>query len=271
MKITIREVINVSKKKVICDTNVWYGYNQDKPTEISDDYILIPTSLTLVELATSEVMVHDIKLFQNTVKTIYEKCGPIIPSDPIDYVLSQQDQIYPTKDNVINKLLEGFSSLLDMKIDEKTVLDDDLKKKIIEQCKAYRKATGAFADFGNSKIDKIRKNINKGIGKKKHLEIDTTSQIKELVKSIFNEHTKDIEYTINWDKFDWGKIDLFMKVTESFLKKLETTNGMKIKANDEVDWLNMLYVSPDDKYLTLEGSWKDYIKNDDRIKHYLYE
>jgi hypothetical protein len=271
MKVKFKNVVKVDQTKVICDTNVWYGYNQGKPTETDENHVLIPTFLTLAELATSEVMVHDIKLFQDTIRAIYERCGPIITLDPIDYVLSQQDPSYPATDRGIKKLLEGFSYLLSIEIDDKAVVDDKLKKAVVEKCKIERKASVSFAEYANSKVDEIRNRINTGIGKKKHLEIDTTDINKEMMKSIFKEHVKGSEYTIDWDKFDWGKIDLFIKATEIFFKKVETTKGMKVNPNDAVDWLNMLYVSPDDKYLTLEGSWRNYIEEDDRIKHYLYE
>lgn len=271
MKVKFRNVVKVEQTKVICDTNVWYGFNQGNPTETDANHTLIPTPLTLAELATSEVMAHDIKLFQDTIRAIYEKGGPIITLDPIDYVLSQQDPKYPTTDRGIKKLLEGFSYLLSLKIDDKTIIDDQLRNAVVEKCKTERKASVSFAEYANSKIEEIRKNINTGIGKQKHLEIDTTDINKEMVKSIFNEHVKSSGYIIDWDKFDWGKIDLFMKVTEIFFKKVETTKGMKVNPNDAVDWLNMLYVSPNDKYLTLEGSWRKYIEEDERIKHYLYK
>ncbi len=271
MKVKFKHVAKESKTKVICDTNVWYGFNQGKPTETDEKHSLIPTSLSLEELASSEVMAHDIKLYQDTIKAIYDKCGPIITLDPIDYVLSQQDPKYPATDRGIKKLLEGFSNLLSLKIDDKTQVDDELKNKVIEKCKIDRQASISFAEYANSKIEQIRKNINTGIGKKGHLKIDTTDFNKEMVKAVFNEHVKGSGYTIDWDNFDWSKIDLFMKVTESFFKKVETTKGMKISPNDAVDWLNMLYVSPNDKYITLEGSWRKYIEEDDRIKHYLYK
>ena len=63
MKVTYNRVENITEIKVICDTNVWYGFNQGYPTEIKEGFTLTPTSLTLAELATSEVMIYDIELF----------------------------------------------------------------------------------------------------------------------------------------------------------------------------------------------------------------
>ena len=91
-----------------------------------------------------------------------------------------------------------------------------------------------------------------------------------MVKSIFNYHVKNRENQINFENFEWDQIELFITVTELYFKKAETTKGMKIKSNDAVDWLNMLYVKPGDKYLTFEKTWKNFIKTDSRICHYLY-
>lgn len=90
-----------------------------------------------------------------------------------------------------------------------------------------------------------------------------------MVISFLNNYTVQTNYKINWDKFDWSSIELFMIVTEIYFKKLETTKDMKVKGNDIVDWFNIMYVSQDDKYLTFDNKWRNYILYDDRIKHYL--
>ena len=92
-----------------------------------------------------------------------------------------------------------------------------------------------------------------------------------MVKSLMNHYTNKNDYKIKWDKFDWTRVELFMIVTEIYFKKLETTKGMKMKSNDMVDWLNLLYVSPDDKYLTFDDRWRNFILNDPRVKHYFYQ
>lgn len=124
--------------------------------------------------------------------------------------------------------------------------------------------------MGNDDLIELRKRINIGLGAKAHLEIDTSEINKEMMKSILGEYALTNNYKINWDKFDWSRIELFMTVTEIFFKKLETTKGMKIKANDIVDWFNLLYVSPDDKYLTFDDRWRNFILNDERIRDYMF-
>lgn len=267
-KVRIRKVYGKEKPHVICDTNVWYSIassNFSKP----DDVLLIPTAFSLEELATSTMMAKHTKYYQTVLNAIYKNCGPIIPENPFDFVLMNYDPNYVTNEEPTKQLLKGFSSLMERKIVEKDI-DEALKNKIIEDCENSRKPSSEFATLGNDELLAIRKRINTGVGKKEHLKQDPTIINREFVKQMFNGYASSKNYTIDWDKFDWSRIELFMIVTEVFFKKLETTKGMKIDSNDIVDWFNLLYVTPEDKYLTFEKKWRKYILNEESIKGYLY-
>lgn len=267
-KVRIRKVYIKEKPHVICDTNVWYemaSNNFKKP----DDVLLIPTAFSLEELATSTMMAKHPNFYQTVVKSIYNNRDPIIPENPFDFVLMHHDPKYITNEEPTKQLLKGFSTLMERKIDKKDI-DEDLRNKIIEDCENSRKPSNDFAALGNDELLAIRKSINTGIGKKEHLKQDPTLINREFVKFMFDSYASNKKYTIDWDKFDWSRIELFMIVTEIFFKKLETTKGMKIDQNDIVDWFNLLYVTPEDQYLTFENKWRKYIGDDQRIKHYLY-
>lgn len=157
-----------TKPYVICDTNVWYNLAQgsfEKPEEV----LLIPTTLSLAELATSEVMAHELKFYQDVINAVYKKGDQIIPIDPFDFVLSNHDPNYPIDNTIAKKILTDFTEILKRDIPEGAKLDEKLKEKIIKSCQERRCATGEFADFGIDKLGEIRKSINKGIGKKEHL------------------------------------------------------------------------------------------------------
>lgn len=269
-KVKFRYIEDKTKQYVICDTNVWYSLAQGKFEKL-DEVQLIPTLLSLAELATSEAMAYELKLYQDVLKTVYEKGGPILPTNPFDFVLHNHDPNYPLNNDIVKNILTDFTEVLRRDIPQEAELDEETKEKIIKSCQERRGATGEFADFGTDKLGEIRKNINKEVGKKEHLKIDPSEINKEMMKAVLNEHVKDLDYEIDFEEFDWNKIELFMTVTEIYFKKLEITKGMKMHPNDAVDWLNMLYVTPDDKYLTFEKSWRGYIENNDRIKHYLYK
>lgn len=267
-KVTIRKVYEFEKPLVICDTNVWYQIVNGKFNK-PEDVLLIPTSFSLEEIATSKLMVHNTKYYQDVLKSIYDNCGPIIPNNPFDFILNNLDGNFKLNDEKTELLLKGFSELLSRKVDD-VEIDEELKNKILKDCEDSRKPTFEFAHFGNEEIFSIRTNINKGIGIKEHLKEDSSEINKQMMIEFFNTYAKVKNYTIIWDKFDWNQIELFMVVTEVFFKKLETTKNMKIKPNDLVDWFNLLYVTPKDRYLTFDDRWRNYILEDDRIKHYLY-
>lgn len=267
-KVTIRKVYEFKKPLVICDTNVWYQIVNGKFTK-PEDVLLIPTSFSLEEIATSKLMVHNTKYYQDVLRSIYDNCGPIIPNNPFDFILNNLDSAYKLSDENTEKLLKGFSELLSRKVED-VAIDEELKNKIIKDCEDSRKPTFEFAHFGNEEIFSIRKNINTGIGIKEHLKEDSTEINKLMLIEMFNAYAKVKQYTINWNNFDWNRVELFMVITEIYFKKLETTKDMKISPNDLVDWFNLLYVTPKDRYLTFDDRWRNYILEDDRIKHYLY-
>jgi hypothetical protein len=102
-------VYKKEKLYIICDTNVWYEMSANKLDKTSE-YNLIPTAFSLVELATSQAMIEEPKFYQNTIKMIYDNCGPIIPENPFDYILQNQFGDYnPKDDGAIDQVLPSFS------------------------------------------------------------------------------------------------------------------------------------------------------------------
>lgn len=269
-KTRLRVVYKKAKPYIICDTNVWYDMSSGKFNK-PEKFDLIPTSYSLEEIARSQAMVEEPKFYQDTIRMIYDNCGPIIQENPFDYILQYQFGDYKSLKSNISVVLVNFGKLMEREIKSDTKIDTETKQKVIEECRKQRGVAQDLADIGNNDLISLRKRINTGIGKKKHLKIDTSEINREMLKSMLNHYASKQDYVINWDKFDWSRIELFMIVTEIYFKKLEVTKGMKIKANDMVDWLNLLYVSPDDKYLTFDNRWRNYILNNKRISHYLFQ
>jgi hypothetical protein len=270
MEMKINYVSNDTEQNVVCDTNVWYWIAMEK-YEKPENTILSPTSLSLYELASSEIMASNLKFYQDVLLALNRNSSGIIVPNPFDYVLYNNDHRYPLPKSNIEEILKVFSKILSKEISDDIKLSEEDKSKIIENCRKVRRGTEEFAEFGTEQLINVRKNINKGIGKKEHLKLDATDINKEMMKSFLNDYltSNNIEYTIDFENFDWSKIDFFMTVTGNYFKKLETTKGMKVHANDGVDWLNMLYVRPNDKYLTFETSWRKLILGDEKTKHLL--
>ncbi|UWX56480.1 hypothetical protein NYZ99_09995 [Maribacter litopenaei] len=269
VKTRLKIIYQKEKPRVVCDTNVWFQISAGKYSS-PEDYELSPTAFSLIELATSQVMVELPKFYQNTVRIIYDNGGSIIPENPFDFVLQNQFKDYTSGESPnLFKILKDFSELLSREIKEDDLIDEEIKTKVIKECQGQRTITKELAEIGNQDLIELRKNINTSIGKKEHLKIDGSEINRQMFKSFINDYTETRKYSVDWDKFDWTKIELFMIVTESYFKKLETTKGMKIQPNDIVDWFNLLYVQPDDKYLTFEKRWRNFIMSNEESKKYL--
>tara|TARA_R110000744_G_scaffold313862_1_gene420988 strand:- start:796 stop:1182 length:387 start_codon:yes stop_codon:yes gene_type:complete len=126
-KTKLRIVYKKQKPYIICDTNVWYEMsagNYEKP----DDFDLIPTSFSLVELSASQAMVEEPKFYQDTIKMIYKNCGPIIPENPFDYILKNQFEDYIPQDSKdLVKMLNTFGDLMNREIKEGSTIDNETK------------------------------------------------------------------------------------------------------------------------------------------------
>lgn len=270
MKSLILFKSNSSKQRVICDTNVWYNIaigNFIPPADV----VLVPTSFTLFELVSTEKIASDPKLIQKVILAIRKYGRSIIPVNPYDFVIMNHDSSFKGDDKLTFKMLEEFSKVVNMDMSGEFELDSDLKKRISEQCKISREANENFANYCNDKLPELRKKIRATTGIKAHLMEDTSTRIKTMVLGFFTNYVKEQNINFDPEKIDEKNINLFLKVTENFFKHLETTKNMKVDVNDAIDWLNMLYVRPGDKYLTFEKSWKRYITEDSRIKDYLYQ
>lgn len=256
--------------RVICDTNVWYNIatgNFIPPTNV----MLVPTQFSLYELVTTEQIATNPELVQKTIKAVNDYGRDIIPVNPFDFVLFHQSSRFSdwNTEFTIN-ILKSFNEMLNADLSRVAELSDELMTKIRTESKKSRMDSKDFVDYGNDLLTGVRKNVKKTVGRKAHLLENRDEEMKSLIVGFLNAYLNSRHEKIEFDHMNWSYLDLFLVVTENFFKKLETTDNMKIHPNDTTDWLNMLYVQPGDKYLTFEKSWKNYIINDDRIKHYYY-
>ena len=67
--------------------------------------------------------------------------------------------------------------------------------------------------------------------------------------------------------FDWGQVELFIKVLEQLLKEL-MLSYKTLEGNDWYDLTTLIYVEPGDKYYTYEDFWLRLIR-DSGMAHYL--
>lgn len=256
--------------KVICDTNVWYEIASGKflpPSNIE----LLATEFSVYELVSSEVAVHDVLLLQKAIKSIYDYSSGIISVDPFYYFLRNSLDRFDLDESVLSKNMKRtFNEMLNMDFSQNPIIPNDIANQVIKKSREQREIRVQYAEDLNSILPEKRKKINLEIGKEVYLKNDQSEIIRGLVFKWTSNYLKTKNDTVDQNQLNWENIDLFLRVTENFHKKLDTTKEMKFKPNDVTDWLNLLYVEPGMKYLTFEKKWKTLILEDPKTKDYLF-
>lgn len=261
----------ITVARVICDTNVWYEMGAGR-LSVSKEVKLVATYPSLEEIASSTNIADKPSAVQNAVKAFVENGAEFIENDPFTYFLTKLGVPLKTKNDNAKRMIKEFDKLLKIPTSELSQIDDATKHKIRMESQKNRAIKEEWAAFPNAVLPKIRKNINKSTGKKEHKKIPGLEMVKEMMLVFFNDFlTKNGFQEIEMEDLNWDEIELFICVTETFFKELEINKDMKIKSNDAVDWLNMMYVGKHDKYLTLEKRWVRYIEQDSRVSHYLFQ
>lgn len=122
--------------------------------------------------------------------------------------------------------------------------------------------------FINDVSGQINVNIRSRYGKKAHRKIDKLPEIKELVKSMVAQ--SGIDCDINWETYDWSKVELFLNTMAEYFRELELSS-MKMDKNDWPDIFNLTYVEPNDKLWTFEEKkWAKIMKSMTEFSHYFY-
>jgi len=222
----------------ICDTNIWYDLNEKKNS--FKDLTLTP--LAIKEIANSPKLTNKIETVKNAVNNIFKSGNEIIIKTPLDYLLSIDNQKYDGKQPF--KTLEDEFEVL-CRLENGVTFPEDklaLLKKHIDKVRSSIAESSANLQ---AMLIEVRKNIKDN---KKQKKIDTIETTKNVIRK-FVEVGTDGKFTLS-DSFDWSKIELFLYSLDAYFKILEINTTMKVKDNDWIDLFNLMYVTPDDKYLT---------------------
>ncbi len=256
--------------KVICDTNVWYKIASGKfvpPPKIE----LVATEFSVYEFVSTEVAIHDVQLLQKAIKSIFDVGSGMISVDPFYYFLRNSLDRFDFDESVLSKNMKRtFNDLLRMDFSKNPVIPRDISIQVIRESREQRENRVQYAESMNSILPEKRKRINLKIGKEEYLKGDQSELVKDLVYKWTTNYLKTNNDAVEFDQLNWGSIELFLRATENFYKKLDTTKEMKFKPNDVTDWLNLLYVEPGMKYLTFDNRWKNLILEDPKTKDYLF-
>tara|TARA_R110002020_G_scaffold214594_6_gene421655 strand:+ start:683 stop:1459 length:777 start_codon:yes stop_codon:yes gene_type:complete len=257
--------------KVICDTNVWYEIASGKfvpPLEVE----LIATEFSVYEFVSTEVAVHDVLLLQKAVKSFFRFASGIISVDPFYHFLSNSLGRFDTEESLLSKNMNRtLNEFLAMDFSKKPIIPQDTAQNVIKESQEQREIRVQYAEFLNSILPEKRKKINREVGKNEYLKGDQSEIIRDLVYRCTINYLKTKNDSVSLEELNWNSIEFFLRVTENFYKKLDTTRDMKFKPNDVTDWLNLLYVRPSMKYLTFEKKWRTLILEDPKTTDYLFQ
>lgn len=232
------------KQKLICDINVWYRIGAkgfDVVSKELENCELHITNISIIELMSSAKLKSDFENVKSAFNAINKYCTKILSQNVVQQILNVQQMKYTDnsaliqKEN-INKLIESF-----LKADSIGDLDFDYSKMI----ETRKNETDEWAANANEMIKQLRK------------EKLTLDELKIITPNFLLNHVaRYIERNniqIELKKYDFSDFDLFVECYSLFIHDIIGKKGKKIKQNDYVDFMNLLYCVDDFKYLTLEG------------------
>jgi len=256
--------------KVICDTNVWYevGSGSYAPPH---GVQLVSTELSLYELVCTEVAVYDPALLQKAIMAIQNYSAEMIAIDPFYFLLKNSSPRFTELESELSKnMMRTFREMLSLDFSQGAKISEELKRKVIQESRERREEKVGYSNYLNAILPEKRKNINQKIGVDQYRKINQKEETKRLIFQWTSNYLKPRNQSIEFGEINWNSIEFFLKVTENFHKKLDTTKNMKFDPNDVTDWLNMLYVEPGSKYLTFDQRWRRLIEGDPLTSSYVF-
>ena len=230
--------------KIIADTNIWYGFSQDKKLfEKFHKEPISPTFANIHELSKSENLIDKEDLSRSAIQMLFKFKENVIYEPPFIY-LAQLKQEF--KYDIISE--SGHWLEFTSKFAKGHSIDPDKKEEFKQQILDLRKSLVEVSKLFNEEAESIRKRI---LDKKAHKKIDTYQITAEFINFCVIQSTKG---NVNIDGFNLDNIELLVKTLDHFFKTLETSH-MKVQANDWYDFAILTYVQPGDKYWTREKRW----------------
>lgn len=230
-------------QKLICDNNFWYRVGEkgigDVMHELRDCDLYI-TNLSLVELISSANLTSNFDIVKNAFNAISKYCKIILSQNDAQQLLIIQqidyvDNIAEVQKKNINRLINSFLNAESIKD-----LDFDYNHMI----ESRKKETKDWAVTANEMVLNLRK-------LKINLE-DLRNNSKEILLHHVNRYIERNNIKIESKVFDFSQFELFIECFSLFIQDVISKHDKRIKENDYVDFMNLLYCIGDFKYLTLE-------------------
>jgi len=244
---------------------IWYELSKGK-LSIPDPkkYILVCTHLSLMELAFTKNIIKNYREVQDTIKFIMASKPNFIMYNPYVYAKASMDpkfklRKYKPREDLLMPFLKAIYHNK-----EKDIIDKKLKNYHVSILYERSENANNFANFRNDLYVSVKRN-NYVFKKYNSIEADR-NMFRKLFLHTLN-HFQEKKDNLN-SNLNWSEIELFEKVSTRYLKRL-IISSLKVDKNDDNDLNNMIYVSPTDKYWTLEKRWIHIIK-EINLSYYLY-
>jgi hypothetical protein len=270
---------STSKKRVVCDTNIWYDLADTKDLQaIKNEYNFVATNSSLKELSNSEklrISYNDFCKVRRACHTILKYADEIIFESPFLYL---KNLLLPDRKASGNKeLLKGIEDIAHCDFDESdfvklikdSIFNDDLAfKSDTLQNHVERLETTINLTRGIIHSNKETKYEAKQLLKRTDFKEDIEESMKRtIIQEIKNNSTfLDIDNFIT-ENF-WKHIEFYLKSRNQYHNNLNSVKTMKVEKNDAADMLNLIYVN-DCYYWTEDTRWKN-IFREAKMEKYLF-
>lgn len=221
-------------KEIICDTNVWYNF--DENTEIGNAK-LIPTFCNVFELTHTINKGASIQAIENLHKGGFLSNMYFI--NPFAYImfLDIGKAPYLQSEALIKDL---FLALAKGEITKEEL--ENKTKPILKKNELQDIATVLNSPMIRGDVTFTNETESAIEWTKKYITFFVTQWAKNIL---------GIEYYVN-NNFDWTRIELFLNTLALFNRKI-VFHKMRYNDKDMIDLWNMVYVKPENLYWTWEG------------------
>lgn len=257
---------------LVCDTNIWYDIADGNisPNALMK-YSMIGTGINISEFASTSKLINNPRHLVRALKAMHQYHALIIKSNFMDHMMSLFDESFESNDTTNDRLLDGFSTYMQIDIDEIPIDNIEKASRQIDEIRRMKdETTSAF----NVKIPEIRQIIKDSGGKKVHRKKDFFKSHRKFFSdllSIFSNHYYHKDFRIPVEDSNWTKLDFFIRTWDEYFRSMELSHNMKLQGNDFADLFNLVYVQPGVRYTTRERKWITLFKSDEVLSEYFIE
>ena len=229
--------------KIICDTNIWYGFASGKLDFNKFSHLhLTPTYTNLRELVITENVILNYELVKNALRYLMKLKGRLNLSHPFLHIAEINSFTHKIRNDGALELLNQAEiianslSLSDLGLNY-TIANIQMEKKYLEQ-------VPIFIRDGLTKTDQLQI--------RKH---DQTEKMYYMTSMLVNQFINNKGRLLTIDS---AKNELLLRTWSCFFNEMQIQINMK--GNDWYDFYILSYVQPNDKYWTLERRWLNLIR-----------